>query len=939
MASLFAAAALALPQQPQDTTYERLIREATTDPRFLPASVTTMPSSATLPSPLKYFGTIAGAPGVVHHAAELYGYYRALADASPRVRVETVGRTEEGREILLVVIADSATMGRLGEIKRGLAALADPRSTDHAAMERLVDRIEPVYYIQGGLHSAEMGPPEMLTELAYRLAASEDSTTARILRHVVVLINPVAEPDGRDRQVDWYYRYTKGRPDPQDGFPRSAPYWGKYAFHDNNRDGLQMALALTRAIHHVYYQWHPLVMHDLHESVPLLYVSTGTGPYNRTIDPITRTEWLTLANWDVQHVTQQGLPGVWTWAFFDGWWPGYAVWVANNHNEIGRFYETFGNAGADTELRDLRGQTYAGDSVTSEQWYRQWPPTKKVFWSMRDNTNYSEAGVLAALDYTAENWREMLVNFWQKGYNSIERGKTEAPYGYLIPALARQRDPRRAAYLVNQLLRKQIEVQRATDTLAGSFVIRLDQPYRDLAVNLLSRQHYPQSAKYPPYDDIAWTLGLLYGVDVQAIDDPSVFSWRGLVPLKDTVAFVAEPTTETAGASAATTWLLRYHGQAELLPALYALRHRESRATAAAAETTFTAADTAWDAGTVIFDHLSRNDAAWLGQQYGLPLMRTPVPVVRSHPLDLPRIAIYHTWYNTQDEGWARYWFDQLGIPYTDISKDELRAGKLKQRFDVILVPNARGDASQWVHGVDAKWSPMPYTRTDRYPSHGLPASTTDMTGGPGFAGLAQLQRFLDEGGTLITLENAARLVAETGLVRQLQDYAPRGLFHPASIVTVKARRPLDPIMYGFPEITHVFRGNGPLWRVARRDRGLMVLQYGTAPLPDERDTLVTDIMGMPHNAGAAPAAHRAAAPQEGADTGGSGHGEPYVLSGMVRNQQEIIGRGAIFDVPAGRGDAGRVVVFTFDPLNRFLNHHDAPLVFNAMLNWNDRKR
>ena len=933
--SLLAAAALALPQQPRDTAYQRLIREATTDPRFLPASVATIPSSATLPSPLKYFGTIAGAPGVVHHAEELYAYFRALADASPRVRVETVGRTEEGREILLVVIADSATMGRLGEIKRELAALADPRTTDHAAMERLVDRTEPVYYVQGGLHSAEMGPPEMLTELAYRLASS-DSAMTRIRRHLVVLINPVADPDGRDRQVDWYYRYTKGRTDPQDGFPRSAPYWGKYAFHDDNRDGLQMALQLTKAIDRVYYEWHPLVMHDLHESVPLLYVSTGTGPYNPTIDPITRTEWLTLANWDVQHVTQEGLPGVWTWAFFDGWWPGYAVWVANNHNEIGRFYETFGNAGADTELRDLRGEMFAGDSVTSQQWYRQWPPTKKVFWSMRDNTNYSEAGVLTALDYAAQNGRDMLVNFWQKGYNSIERGKTEAPYGYLIPPLARQRDPRRAAYLVNQLLRQQIEIQRATDTLAGSFVIRLDQPYRDLAVNLLERQHYPANAKYPPYDDVGWTLGLLYGVDVQPITDSSVFSWRGLVPLKDTVAFVAEPTPDKAAASG-TTWLLRYNGQAELLPALYALRQRDSHAMATAAETTFTAADTAWQAGTVIFEHLSREGATWLGRQYGLPLVQATAPSVRQHALDLPRIAIYHTWYSTQDEGWARYWFDKLGIPYTDISKDELRAGRLKQRFDVILVPNAGGDVDQWVHGVNSKWSPLPYTRTDRFPSHGFPASTKDMTGGPGFIGLEALQQFLDDGGTLITLEGAARLAVQTGLVRQLREYQPHGLFHPASIVTVKARRPLDPIMYGFPEITHVFRGNGPLWRVARRDRGLMVLQYGTEPQPDERDTVVTDVMGMPGaRKPAQTSAGEQARAQPSADDKEAGT-PPYVLSGMVRDQQEIIGHGAIYDVPAGKGDAGRVVIFTFNPLNRFLNQHDAPMVFNAMLNWNDR--
>ena len=155
--------------------------------------------------------------------------------------------------------------------------------------------------------------------------------------------------------------------------------------------------------------------------------------------------------------------------------------------------------------------------------------------------------------------------------------------------------------------------------------------------------------------------------------------------------------------------------------------------------------------------------------------------------------------------------------------------------------------------------------------------------------------------------------------------------------MTVKARRPDDRIMYGFPEVTHVFRGNGPLWSVARRDRGLMVLQYGTDPLPDERDTLVTDIMGMPGERGRAqPSGDERERAQPSTDGERLG-AHPYVLSGMVRNQQEIIGQGAIFDVAAGKGDAGRVVVFTFDPLNRFLNHHDAPLVFNAMLNWNGR--
>lgn len=937
-------------QQQTDTAYARMVREATTDAQFLPASVASLPTQPGIPSPLSHFGVIAGAPGVMHHTDEVYGYYRALAGVSPRVEMEVIGKTEEGRDLVVVRVASEALLARENQVRADLAALADPRVTDEAAMRQIVARTVPVYYVMGGLHSAEMGPPEMLMELAYRLAVSDDPVIRNIREHVITIINPVAEPDGRDKQVDWYYRFTKGRDDPTDGFPRSAPYWGRYAFHDNNRDGLQIALSLTKAIQGTYYTWHPTVMHDLHESIPLLYVSTGTGPYNNTIDPITSTEWNTLANWDVQKLTEQGLPGVFTWAFYDGWWPGYAIWVAINHNGIGRFYETFGNAGADTYLRDLRGQNFAGDSVTSAQWYRPRPATQKVYWSLRDNTNYMEAGVLASLEYVARNGSDLLVNFWRKSKNSIERGRTEMPHAFVIPGFDAQRDPRRVAHLVNQLMRHGIEVHRMVTPdsgapAAGSFVVKLDQPYRDHAVSLLSPQHYPENAKYPPYDDVAWTFGLLYGVDVKPVNDPAAQSWSGLERVRDTVAYVGSAAT---GGGAA--WLVRYTAQEELLPALYTLARQSRRSRAFAAESSFTAGDTTWPAGTVIVENLSPQLARSLAQRYGLDFVATEAPAVQRHALDLPRVAIYHTWYSTQDEGWARYWFDQMQVPYTSIDKDDLKAGKLKQRFDVILVPNAGGDAATWIHGVDSKWSPLPYTKTDRFPAHGTPDATDDMTGGPGFTGMAELQRFVDDGGTIITIENAARLVAETGIVRELSDYSGGSLFHPGSIVQVKARQPLNPIMYGYPAVTHVFRGNGVLWRTALRNRGTMVLQYGTRPLADERDTVVTEILGaaaMPippaekaDNVGEvdagksvsdSTAAAAPTAPTSGADRGGG-----YVLSGMVRNSSNIIGHGAIFALRAGKNDAGRVVVFTFNPLHRYLNHQDAGFVFNAILNWND---
>jgi hypothetical protein len=917
-----------------DTTYARLVREATSDSRFLPPTVATLPASASVPSPRRHFGTIVGAPGVMHRTAEIYAYFRALAAATPRVRVETIGTTEEGREILLVAIADEATMRELDRYKAAAARLADPRRVPVAEIDAAVRAAKPIYYLNAGLHSPEMGSPEMVMELAYRLAVSDDPMVRKIRERVITLINPASEPDGRDRQVDWYLRYTKGRPRFDDGFPRTTPYWGKYVVHDNNRDGIQISQALTKAIYRAYYEWHPLVMHDLHESVPLLYVSTGTGPYNPNNDPIIISEWQLLANHDVAALTALGLPGVWTWGFFDGWWPGYAMWVANNHNAIGRFYETFGNAGADTYVRDLSNARFAGEPVTSQQWYRAWPPTKRVRWSARDNVNYMQAGVLASLEFTADNGEQLLRNFWRKGVNSMARGRDQKPHAYVIPGLGKQRDPRRAAYLVNQLRRHGVEVhRRAAGDSAGDFVVLLNQPYRDLAVTLLGVQRFPQNAQHPPYDDIAWTLGYLYGVEVKGVDDRGVFSWQGLEPLRDSVAVTSVVRGEGG------VHLLAYSGQSELLPALYWLRGREPGARASAIEERVVIGRDTFPPGSVILQGASTTAARELATRFALPVAAQPrAPAAPTHALDLPRVAIYHTWFDTQDEGWARYTFDQLALPYASIDKDDLRRGRLRQRFDVIVVPSVRGDLQRIVHGHDRKWGPMPFQRTRETPAMGTPAATADLTGGMGFEGLAELQRFLDDGGTLITLGAATRLAGESGLARELSALTPRTLFHPGSVVRVRARAPKSPILYGFPEVTHVFRGNGPLFQVDARDSALVVLQYGARRRTEDRDE--GPMLGLPSDTGARAGAGETPAPdttaaRPGAERAAAGASDAdYVVSGMVRGQDEIVGQGAIFDIPVRRG---RVIAFTFNPLHRFLNHHEFPMVWNAILHWNDK--
>ena len=897
-----------LTAQQLDQVYNQKIKDFTTDKRFLPQSLLDLVDHPTIPSPLKHFGHIIGAEGHVHRTSEIYGYYQQLAATSPMVHMQEMGETEEGRKFYLIVIGDESSIQNLDQYKTQTALLADARKTSVEEAEKIIETAKPIYYVSAGMHATEMGAPEMLMELAYRLVTSEATPIKEIRENIITVINPVSEPDGWDKQVDWYYRYTKGRELFDDGFPRSVPYWGKYVFHDNNRDGLQVSQAITKSIFKGFFEFHPTVMLDLHESVPLLYISTGTGPYNDFVDPITQSEWQVMGNHDVAEVAAQGMPGAFTWAFYDGWWPGYGIWVANNHNSNGRFYETYGNAGADTYLRDLSTSRYAGDLATSKEWYRPDPATPQVLWSFRNNINYTQTGVLASLSYAANNGKMLLRNFYKKGFNSVEKGRTEGPKAFTIAKA--QRDPAMAACLANQLMAQGIEVHEA----AEEYLILSEQPYRNLLVSLMTPQAYPKDAKFPPYDAIAWTLPNLYGVEVDVLNELDGKNLSSYKLLTEEVKYAGK--VDGSG----NAFILAYHAQNNVLPALYALKRENKNAGIAVLKQSETINGKSYPAGSVLITKTNANQIKQLAETFGLDFEASSANFAgfEQKSINLPRVAIYHTWYNTQDEGWSRFTFEQRGIPYTSIDKDELKAGNLKSKYDVILIPRVRGNAKMFINGVDSKFGPMPYTQTAEFPSHGVPASTSDMTGGPGFSGIEHLRKFVQDGGLLIALENSAAIMSELGLAPELSPVSSGTLFHPGSIVMAKVRKSSSPIVNGYPEEFSIFRGNGPLLQTNKYNRDLMLVQYGSKPLKDEIP-YEGPILGMPDK----PKSEQVEAKEE--------KSKPYVVAGMVRNEQEIIGHGTIFNVPVGRGN---VLAFTFDPLHRFLNHHDAPMVWNALINW-----
>src|SRR5579864_834475 len=505
-----------------DPDFGKLVHEWTTRPDFISPLVDHLPKVQGIPSPKDILGHHIGAPKKLTYYADILKYYRALASSTPRVKVMSIGQSSEGRDLVVVFVGSDESMKDLETYRRYLARLADPRGLTAAQAGEIITKAKPIYHLSGGLHSGEVGPSEMLMELAYRLA-TEDSPIIKAIRdNVIVSITPVADPDGRDRNVDWYYEFgineTEGHPT-----GTGVPYWGKYVFHDDNRD-INYSQVEMRALLNWYLQWHPPIMHDLHQSQTLLYTFSGQAPQNPNLDPILYAELPMMANFEMAQMAKYGMPGVWTHGYVDMWSPGYLAFMSSNHNGMIRMYEIQGTSGANTtkmRLGNGRGPQPDAAAVTAgrsnqsqREWFRPWPATGEFDWSLRNNTNYAETGVLTALQYTSQFAKVILENFYTKSRNSIETGRKESVAGYVIPA--GQRDMTRVATVVNLLRMQGIEVGKAIGEVklkegtfpAGSYVVKRDQPYARLAKILLEKQVYPDAVTRT-YDDASWTMGLM----------------------------------------------------------------------------------------------------------------------------------------------------------------------------------------------------------------------------------------------------------------------------------------------------------------------------------------------------------------------------------------------------------------------------------------------
>ncbi len=875
-----------------DTEFAAFVKKATTKPEFLSPLVDHLPKRAGVPTPKDVLGYHIGTEKKLTYVADQQRFFRALEKALPgRFKTEVTGKTEEGRDIMVVYVSSEANLKNLEINRQNMRQLADPRGLTEAQAQRLIANTKPHYHITAGLHSGETNPPEAVIELAYRLAVSDEPYITAIRNNVIVSITGATDVDGRDRYVDWYYAYKIDEPYEGGENYGQPPYWGKYVYHDNNRD-INYGVDSLRAHLDWYLKWVPPIWHDVHEAQTLLYTFSGQPPQNANLDPILYTELPFFASYEVNKLTSYGMPGVWHFGFVDMWSPGYLGFAAANHNGMLRMYEVFNQGGANTKKARLQG------GQTTRQWYRPNPaPVGEVDWSIRNSINYAQTGLLTALELTSTFPTMVVENFYKKSANAVKRGQDRAPHAFVIPA--GQKDQTQIDRVANLIRRQAIEVHRASAEItvkdggfpAGSYIVKLNQPYGPLAKTLLEKQTYPDAA-LNTYDDSAWTMGMANNIEVKTIDDKAILEAPATLLTADVV---------TAGSVAGTgpITVVKQNGSLNVITFRYRLKDLPMKG----AKASFKIGDVEFPAGSLIVE--SAGDRVRKEVQ-ALGLVATAVaaaPSVETSNIDLPRLAMYTTWANTEKVGWVRLAFDRWEIPFDLIHKDHVQTGaNLRAKYDVIVMPHQTQNGKSIVYEQPKLSKPLPYRKNDRFKSLGMYAETDDVRGGMGLAGAAEFQKFVEEGGVLLTFGVASAFPAEFGIAKGVDAQNPsQGFYAPGPYVQSEILLPHHPVMYGYNQKTLPVRFNGgPL------------LQAGPPP-------------GLEQFAGSSPDRPQVIARFTGGTDG--------VLSGLMRNPDQIRNRPMIVDAPAGKG---RVILFANNPIYRWQTFGEHAMVFNALMFWND---
>ncbi len=847
--------------------------------------------AARLETPERFLGFKPGADFKLAGWGKIEEYFRRAGRLSDRVRIEDIGRSSEGRRMLVAVISSSKNVKDLDRLRLQQQQIADPRlAPDPAQRRRLVAEGPIVVLINCGLHSSECVATHTAMELLYQLACGEGSGMREILDQVIVVLVPSANPDGTDMVADWYQR-SLGKPWEGDGMPW---LYHKYAGHDNNRDWFALNLQETRNLSRVLYQeWFPTIVLDLHQQSSNS-VRMALPPYHNPISPniptLVSQAQLILGGHMATALSRQGKTGVAYNVNYDLWYHGAFRSGPNRHNMVGILTET-ASARLATPIflpkKDLKGASrglpqYAAAVNFSEPWPGGW-------WRPADLLAYQRISTMALLGTAARHRDLFQANHLQMAEEAVALGASEPPRAWLVPD--DQPDRGAVVRMLRSLQGTGIEVHRAEKPFtadgasypAGTWLMYCAQPYRPHLMDMMQRQEYPDRTgadgkPESPYDIAGWTLPLQMGVRSVAVAEKLSVPARKVGEIEDPQPRIHGPQSPAAylilpGANDDYRLLNRLHRQRI---EVFVLPRPAGKLAAPAGALLVSVDGRVQEAEKVLFRGLGLNV-----KRLTAPELAAAKPLAR--PLKPPRLAVYQPWLPSMDEGWTRLALEQFEFPYTSLHNAELRAGGLHDRFDCILLPSIT--VSQILNGQ------TPDSTEPQY------------TGGIGEEGVLRLQEFVAAGGSLIAIDNScalpmkhfalpvhdALLDAKTGKRLDREQF-----FCPGSVLGVTLD-PDHPVTWGRPARVSAYFVNSQAFKI-------------DAPGKDQHE----------HNS-----ARRVVAKVMAhyADT-------LLLESGFLRGQQHLAGKAAIVEVGY---DKGRVVLFGFRVQHRCHTHATLRLLFNAI--------
>ena len=766
---------------------------------------------AAIPTPREHLGFTVGADRTLADWGQITGYFQRLAAASPAVHLDTLGLTTNGQPFIVAIVSSPANIARLPEIRAAQALLADPRRLTPDEERRLIATQPTVVFISNNIHGSEIGASQMAMELAHRLATND--TLQRYLEREVVLIAPSMNPDGQRMITEWYRKNVGTK---WEGGPLPWLYH-HYVGHDNNRDWFMVTQQETRLVtDYLYGAWFPEIFYDVHQmgaEGARIFVPPLVDPVNPNLDPLIVRGIAHIGAEMALALEERGKTGVANSVIYDLWWHGGARSTPTRHNMIGVITEAASVRIATPIEQDTSKMRGHARGLPKYERRVNFPnPWPGGVWRLRDIIDYELIAAEALVKLASEQREDYVRNFVTMGRRAIETGKTQAPYAFMIPA--GQPDVGAVERLIDVLRVGRVEVERATAPFTvqgrtfqpGSYIVRMDQPYRAHAKDLLEVQQFPRMEQYPggpperPYDVAGWTLPLQMGVTVLEVKEP--------------LSVQTTPVTDTD---------LRVRCVS-----------RASLTDAAAARDT---------------------------KQYGC---------LTRHP----RVGLYRSWTASMDEGWTRWVLDDFKFPYVSLSDSAVRAGNLRRRFDVIVVPDL--SLRQVRDGMTETQVPPPYA------------------GGMGAQGLAALRRFVDEGGHVVLVDGSTELAPEVfGIDVKLVEAGGGGgratdseqIYAPGSILRVDVD-PSHPVARGMSESAAVYFTNSTGLELPTGSPARVIARYPSEPAS-------------------------------------------ILLSGFLQGAPKLAGKAAAADIAVGRG---RVTMFGFRPLYRGQSYGTFKMFFNALL-------